>query len=210
MKYPDDFINKVIQGDCIEVMKQLPDKCIDLVLADPPYGMEFRSNYRHKKHDKIEGDERYPIEVLDELFRLAKRAVYVFCRWDNLVELPKPKSVLAWVKNNWSMGDLKHEHGRQWESICFYPQEEHEFITRIPDVIKEKRTGNNFHPTEKPVDLMTKILMANVGDVVLDPFCGSGSTLVAAKQLGRNYIGIEISERYCSIARERLRQDILL
>ena len=108
------------------------------------------------------------------------------------------------------MGDLQHEHGRQWEAIAFYPQSEHEFITRIPDVIKENRTGNTLHPTEKPIDLMKKILMANVGDVVLDPFCGSGSTLVAAKQLGRNYIGIEISEKYCKIAEERLRQEVLL
>ena len=210
MNYPNDFINKVIQGDCLEVMKDIPDKSIDLVLTDPPYGIEFRSNYRLKKHNKIIGDNRYPIEIFDELFRVAKRAVYVFCRWDNLAELPKPKSVLAWVKNNWSMGDLKHEHGRQWEAICFYPQEEHEFIKRIPDVVTGKRTGNNLHPTEKPIDVIGKIINANVGNLILDPFLGSGTTAVAAKQLKRNFIGIEISPDYCKIANERLRVETLL
>jgi len=206
----EEILNTVIQDDCLNVLKDLPDKCVDLVLTDPPYGMNFQSNYRHKKHDKIENDDEFPVEVLSELFRIAKRGVYVFCRWDNLKDLPPPKSVLAWVKNNWSMGDLLHEHGRQWEAICFYPQEQHEFVTRIPDVIHENRTGNNLHPTEKPIDLMKKILMANVGDTIFDPFAGSGSTLVAAKQLGRNFIGIELSEKYCEIARQRLRQDTLL
>ena len=209
MKYPEDFINQVIQGDCFEVMKLIPDKSIDLVVTDPPYGMNFQSNHRFKKYDKIEGDDKYPVEILAELFRVAKRAVYVFCRWDNLRELFPQKSVIAWVKNNWSMGDLLHEHGRQWEAICFYPQENHEFIKRIPDVIYANRTGNNFHQTEKPVELIAQIIAANVGETVLDPFLGSGTTAVAAKQLGRKFIGIEISEKYCKIARDRLRQEVL-
>ena len=203
-------INKIYQGDCLEILKGFDNKSVDIILTDPPYGMEFRSNHRYEKHAKIVGDDRYPVEILNEFFRIAKRAVYVFCRWDNLAELPKPTSVLAWVKNNWSMGDLQHEHGRQWEAIAFYPQAEHEFIKRIPDVIKSNRTGNNFHPTEKPIDLMEKIIQANVGDIILDPFCGSGSTLLACKRLKRNFIGIEIEPKYCEIAKQRLRQGILL
>lgn len=198
--------NKIYCGDCLDIMKDIPDKSIDLVLTDPPYGMNFQSNHRKTQHNKIENDDSFPLWIFKEFNRIAKRAVYVFCRWDNLVELPKPTSVLAWVKNNWSMGDLKHEHGRQWEAICFYPQEEHEFIKRIPDVIKANRTGNNLHPTEKPVDLMIQIIQANKGDVILDPFTGSGSTLVACQELHRNFIGIEISPEYCKIAEDRLKQ----
>ena len=198
--------NKIYCNDCLEVMKELPDKSIDLVLTDPPYGMNFQSNHRKTKHSKIENDDSFPLWIFEEFNRIAKRAVYVFCRWDNLRELPKPTSVLAWIKNNWSMRDLKHEHGRQWEAICFYPQEEHEFIKRIPDVIKANRTGNNLHPTEKPVDLMMQIVQANKGDLILDPFCGSGSTLVACQELHRRFIGIEISPDYVKIARERLKQ----
>jgi site-specific DNA-methyltransferase (adenine-specific) len=203
-------MNKIICGDCLEEMKGMADKSVDLIIADPPYGMEFRSNHRLKKHDKIYGDDRFPVEILKEFNRIAKRAVYVFCRWDNLAELPKPRSVIVWVKNNWSMGDLLHEHGRQWEAICFYPQDEHEFIKRIPDVIHADRTGNNLHPTEKPVELIEKIILANVGETILDPMCGSGTTCVAAQNLGRNFIGIEISPEYCKIAEQRLRQKPLL
>ena len=87
----EKYINQVIQGDCLEIMKQMPDKCIDLVVTDPPYGMEFQSNHRFKKYEKIEGDERYPVEIIEELKRIAKKAVYVFCRWDNLKDLPPPR-----------------------------------------------------------------------------------------------------------------------
>lgn len=204
MKYPDDYINKIICGDCLEAMKGIPDGAVDLVLTDPPYGIEFQSNYRTVKHDKIHNDSFFPLWIFDELKRVTSRAIYVCCRWDNLYVLPKPKSVIAWVKNNWSMGDLKHEHGRQWESVCFYPQENHEFKKRISDVIFANRTGNELHPTQKPVELMSTILSANIGDIVLDPFLGSGTTAVACRQLNRRFIGIEINPDYCKIARERL------
>lgn len=205
-----DGINQVICGDSLKLMKLMPDKCVDLVLTDPPYGMNFRSNYRKIKHLKIEGDDRFPVEIIDELKRISKRAVYVFCRWDNVKELPPPKSLLVWVKNNWSMGDLQHEHGRQWEAIAFYPQEEHEFIKRIPDVLTGTRSGNNLHPTEKPVDVILKILQANVGDVVFDPFMGSWTTARACLDLKRKFIGCELEEKYCKIGEQRLRQQILL
>lgn len=197
---------KLILGDCLEEMKKIPDKSIDLVLTDPPYGMNFVSNYRILKYDRIVGDDKYPKEILPEFFRVAKRAVYIFCRWDNLIELPKPKSVIAWVKNNWSMGDLKHEHGRQWEALLFYPQEDHEFIERIPDVIKCQRTDNILHPTQKPVGVVRRVIESNRGDTILDPFMGSGTTGVACKELGRNFIGIEISKKYFDIAERRINQ----
>lgn len=199
----------IIQGDCLEVMKTFADKSFDLVLTDPPYGMEFQSNSRFKKHDKIIGDDAFPLEAFQECLRIARKGVYVCCRWDNLEELPKPKSVLAWVKDNWSMGDLKHEHGRQWEAVAFYAMDEHKFIKRILDVIYAQRTGNVFHPTEKPTELFKQLIAANEGDSILDPFMGSGTTLLAAKYLNRNATGIEISEKYCEIARKRLSQEQL-
>jgi len=203
-------INKIHCGDCLELMKEIPDNTIDLVITDPPYGMSFQSNYRKEKHLKIEGDDELPIEAIKECIRIAKKACYVFCRWDNLRDMPQPRSVLCWVKNNWSMGDLEHEHGRQWEAICFYPKNEHEFIKRIPDVIKAERTENVLHPTEKPVKLIRVLIKANKGEVVLDPFCGSGTTAVACKQLGRDFIGIEIEPKYVEIANKRLAQSTLL
>jgi site-specific DNA-methyltransferase (adenine-specific) len=204
--YQDDSCT-IYCADCRDVLPELPK--VDLVLTDPPYGMEFQSNYRRVRHEKIHGDDNLPLDIIHECINISSCACYVFCRWDNLPDMPKPKSVLAWIKNNWSMGDLKHEHGRQWEACCFYPGPLHSFRKRIPDVIQRKRTGNVLHPTEKPLYLMTALIDANEGDLILDPFMGSGTTLRAAKDLGRKAIGIEISEEYCRIAVNRLRQEVL-
>ena len=197
----------IYHGDCREVLPTLGGG-IDLVITDPPYGMDFRSNHRIVRHEAIAGDHELPLDAILLAIGAAQRAAYVFCRWDNLTELPMPRSVLVWVKNNWSMGDLKHEHGRQWEAVAFYPKDGHEFINRIPDVIHADRTGNEMHPTQKPLSLLKTIIAANVGDVVLDCFMGSGTTLRAAKDLGRKAIGIEIYEPYCEIAAKRLSQKI--
>lgn len=181
---------------------------VDMVLTDPPYGIEFQSNHRIKKHMKIFGDESLPLDLIWLAISKGSNAAYIFCRWDNINQMPKPKSVIAWVKNNWSMGDLEHEHGRQWEAILFYPQNNHVFKKRLPDVILADRTGNNLHPTEKPIDLITKLIDCNECETILDPFMGSGTTLRAAKDLGRKAIGIEIEEKYCEIAVKRLQQEV--
>ncbi len=199
----------IYHGDCREIITNI-GKC-DLVVTDPPYGMEFQSNHRIQKHMKIQGDDRFPLELMYQIKLQSEYATYMFCRWDNLPEImsfDKPKSVLAWIKNNWSMGDLEHEHGRQWEAICFWPREKHKFIKRIPDVINADRTGNFDHPTQKPSGLIRLIIEANEGDIILDPFCGSGSTLEAARDSGRKAIGIEIEEKYCEIAAKRLQQEV--
>lgn len=193
--------------DCRELLSALERP--DLVITDPPYGMSFQSNYRKVKHSAVAEDDSAPIVTVRKFVELARNAAYVFCRWDNLNQFPIPSSLIAWVKNNWSMGDLKHEHGRQWEGCAFYPQLGHKFIKRIPDVIYADRTGNEFHPTQKPVGLLKSIIACNVGDVILDPFMGSGTTLIAAKELGRQAIGIELNESYCEIAVNRLRQEVL-
>jgi site-specific DNA-methyltransferase (adenine-specific) len=181
----------------------------DILCTDPPYGMSFQSNHRTVKHSSIIGDDSFDVPFIMSLVSRSVRASYVFCRWDNLTELPKPKSVLAWIKNNWSMGDLLHEHGRQWEACAFYAAPLHEFYKRIPDVIQANRTGNNLHPTEKPVILIETIIAANVGEVIFDPFSGGGATLVASKKLGRKAIGIEIEEKYCEIIANRMAQEVL-
>lgn len=203
--YYDQSGITIYHGDCLEIMPQLSK--VDLVLTDPPY-MEYQSNYRHLKHKRIEKPQNIFVTIR-ELIEMPLMASYIFSRWDLLYYMPKPKSLIAWVKNNWSMGDLKHEHGRQWEAICFYPNTNHEFNKRIPDVIHAKRTLNNLHPTEKPIDLLNKIILANKGDIILDPFMGSGTILRAAKDLGRKAIGIEIEEKYCEIAVKRLAQEVL-
>jgi site-specific DNA-methyltransferase (adenine-specific) len=140
---------------------------------------------------------------------MANCASYVFCRWDKIHLFNKPKSLIAWVKNNHSAGDLEHEHGRRWEAICFYPGRNHRFTKRPTDVIEIDRTANNRHPTEKPVGVMEKLISSNEGNIVFDPYCGSGSTLLAARNCARKSIGIEIEEKYCEIAANRCRQGVL-
>jgi len=103
------------------------------------------------------------------------------------------------------MGDLLHEHARQTELILFWPGDDHGWAQGRPkDVVYSARSGNNNHPTEKPVDLMLQVIKWTKG-VILDPFCGSGTTCVAAKKLGRRYIGIELDPKYAEIARQRVK-----
>ena len=208
------YINEIIQGDCLEVLAELPDKCVDCVITDPPYGMNYLSNwYKYKNpHGRIVGDYKFPTWVIDNSKRIARKAVLIFGRWENICDAKSPKSVIVWVKQNDTAGDLKHEYGRKWECIMFWPLEEHKFNGRPSDVYRCGRTGNKLHPTQKPVELLSWLIRHNsdVGDTILDPFLGSGTTVVAAKQLGRKFIGIEIEEKYCEIARQRLAQDILL
>jgi len=208
--YYDEGGIVLLHGDCLEMLPHFEPDSIDLVLTDPPYGMSFQSNRRLEKHDKIHNDDSLPIELINMAIDKASKAAFMFCRWDNIADMPKPKSVIAWVKNNWSMGDLKHEYGRQWEACLFYAKDGHEFTSRPVDVIHCPRTGNNLHPTEKPTELIKELLKHNKGNLILDPFLGSGTTAVAAKQLGRKCIGIELEQKYLDIAVDRLRQGVLL
>ena len=173
------------------------------VVSDPPYGMAFQSNHRTEQHRAIANDQDETLLKWACELRPAHSS-YLFCRWDNLPTVPKPKSCITWVKNNWSMGDLEHEHARQTEIALFYPGPEHDFPKGRPsDMIKAPRTGNDHHPTEKPVQLMMAMIEWTRG-TVLDPFMGSGSTGVAAARLGRPFIGVEIDPEYFEIACRRI------
>jgi site-specific DNA-methyltransferase (adenine-specific) len=175
----------------------------DTIITDPPYGIDFQSNYRKDKHLKIKDDHNIDL-LLWACGLEASHSKYIFCRWDNLQQVPKPKSCITWVKNNWSMGDLEHEHARQTEIALFYHHENHFFPSGRPaDVISAARTQNNFHPTEKPIYLMTRFVEWTDG-VIFDPFMGSGTTGVAAVQMGRKFIGIEREEKYFDIACRRI------
>ncbi len=203
MNYREEIIGdcRLILGDCREILPTLGK--VDAVVTDPPFGMNFRSNYRAQKHDIIIADNT------EDLLKWAcdietTHSKYIFHRWDNIPNLPKPKSLVTWVKNNWSMGDLEHEHGRQTEVCSFYLGSNHFFPSGRPsDVINAARTGNEFHPTEKPIHLMQTIVGWTYG-VVLDCFMGSGTTGVACVNLGRHFVGIEREPKYFDIACKRI------
>lgn len=192
---------RLILGDCREVLPHLG--AVGSVVSDPPYGMAFQSNHRVEKHLAIANDGN--TDLLKWTCEIAvEHSRYIFCRWDNVRDIPKPKSLVTWVKNNWSMGDLEHEHARQTEVAAFYPGPRHDFPKLRPtDVISAPRTGNSFHPTEKPVQLMEAFVEWTRG-VVLAPFMGSGTTGVACVKIGRPFIGIEVHEPYFDIAIKRI------
>ena len=209
-KYYEDDLATIYHGDCREVIDQIAP--LEIVVTDPPYGMEYHSgHYKYgNPHNKLTGDNCYPVDVVKKLMP-AKCCVYLFCRWDNFSELPSPKSFIVWAKNNWTAGDLEHAYGRMWEACLFYPGPDHKFNRRPADVIFCDRVApaNLLHPTEKPVNLLSQLISVNDGGFVFDPFMGSGSTLVAAKNLGRRSIGVEIDKKYCKIAADRLSQGVL-
>lgn len=192
-------------ADCMDIMPTL-DK-VDCVVTDPPFGMCFVSNFRRDetKHMPIANDKE--TKLLEWVCNYpVSHSKYIFCRWDNLKDITQPKSVITWVKDNHSMGDLNHEHGRQTELCLFYNGDNHFFPDKRPnDVIKCSRTGNKLHPTEKPVGLMDVIIKWTEGDVI-DPFMGSGITGVACAKMGRKFIGIELEEKYFDIACNRIRE----
>ena len=114
----EKYINKIVCADSLEIMRKLPDNCIDLILTDPPYGMDFQSNYRKQKHSKIENDKNVdwlPV-YLDEMQRLIKDDGHFYCFCSHhFIDVFKQeiekrfnyKSILIWEKNNHGSGDLK-------------------------------------------------------------------------------------------------------
>lgn len=188
-------------GDAREIVPTLDP--LEAIVSDPPYGMGFQSNHRTEQHAAIANDHDEEL-LLWACGVPASHSSYLFCRWDNLASVPKPKSAITWVKNNWSMGDLEHEHARQTEIALFYPGPGHFFPKGRPtDMIRAPRTGNEFHPTEKPVQLMRAFVEWTSGTVT-DMFMGAGSTGVACADLGRPFIGIELHEPYFDIACKRI------
>lgn len=210
------------QGDCLEIMKDIPDGSVDLVLTDSPYGIDFQSHYRKEMHPKIWNDKvlDWLEKYVDECFRILKdnTAVYFFCSWHNVdifkqsIEKKfKIKNILIWEKNNTSMGDLKASYAPKYEMIIF-AHKGRKLLNgfRYADIIKANRTGNKLHPTEKPVDLL-ELFIKNSSDenaVVFDGFMGSGSTGVACVNTNRNFIGIELDENYFNIAKERIEKEL--
>ena len=214
---------KLYQGDCLEIMGGIKDKSVDLIVTDPPYLMDYQSNRRKKedRFDKIKNDKgNYMLiqDYLEECHRIMKdnTAIYCFCSWHNIDFFKnefekhfKLKNILVWNKNNHGTGDLKGSYAPKHEFILFG----HKGRTllrekRIADVIDCPKISSNklTHPTEKPQDLLEIFIKqsSDEGSIIFDGFMGTGSCGMAAKKLNRNFIGIELDEKYFNIAKNRL------
>jgi len=208
MKYPDDFTNKIICGDCLEVMKEMPDECVDLILTDPPY-----PETGHFKNVDLS-------HLGKELFRIAKKNCFLVSDFfrQNLpfyLEIYKPflyfDLLSAFVVN--SMANCFFGMDRFIPSLVF-KKGEPKLKKKWSNVIQVTRSisdGRKYHPTEKYLNYYAFIIrmLTNENDVVFDSFLGSGTTAEACKLNKRNFIGIEINPEYCKIAEERLAQGVL-
>ena len=204
--------NRVIQGDCAAVLKTLPGGSVDFVLTDPPYFVRYRD-----RSGRTIRNDRFPGHILDafnDVYRVLKPnslcvSFYGWNRVDSFFSAWKgagftPVGHIVFRKTYASAQRfLRYSH----ESAYLLAKGRPELPTDPPsDVLPWKYTGNHNHPTEKAVDTLKPIIEAftKAGDVVLDPFAGSGSSLVAAALLRRQYLGIELEQKYCDHARRRL------
>lgn len=214
-------------GDCLELMKKIPDKSIDLVVTDPPYLISYKTNYRkdktHKFCTEINGDDDEELirNYMSECFRILKdnSAMYCFCSAKTLSTFTsisessgfKLKNTIIWVKNNWTAGDLKAQFGQQYEPLLLLNKGRKEFTgKRLTDVWMFNRVSGKslVHQNQKPVELIEQCILkhSNEGDIVFDGFLGSGTTAVACVNTNRHYIGFELDPRYYDIACKRLNE----
>jgi DNA modification methylase len=209
--------NKIIQEDCIKVLRRLPNNCIDLIITDPPYG----DNIAYGWHNKIIKNNENPLincSALVEFYRVLKKnsSVYIFTNWKHYSFLTEfiirytkfnIRHLVVWKKHNFGLGwAFRH----QYELILVLEKGKPKYhLTNFSDVQTCSHINHNSenHPHEKPVDLITKMILhsSKEGDIILDPFCGSGSVCVACQQTRRKWIGIELDEKYAKMARERIR-----
>ncbi len=203
-------VNKIICGDCLEILKDFPDDCVDLVLTDPPYGRRITKkdnqfgNAIHKSYKATmdSWDDKPPTRQGFEVI-VAKSANSIIFG-GNYFELPVSEKWLVWDKvGNFNFNNPFSDCELIWTSYTGVIQK---YIVIQQGYVRDEKEPR-VHPCQKPILLMVKILQdfSKPNDLILDPFCGSGTTCVAAKMLGRRYIGIDISEEYCEIARQRIR-----
>ena len=210
---------KIYNDDCLNVMNEINCDGVDLIVTDPPYMINYRSDYRKNKYNRIKNDKD-SYNLISEYFKKCNEilkdnsAIYCFCSWHNVdffkqefEKYFKLKNIIVWNKNNTSMGDLKGSYAPKHEFILF-GHKGRRLIEgfRYPDVLDFKRTNNKLHPTQKPIDLLEVLIKTSSkeGDVVFDGFMGSGSTGVACLKNNRNFIGVELDEKYFEIAKNRI------
>ena len=213
MSLSTSFLDQVISGDCLTVLPQLPDASVDLVLTDPPYLVRYQS--RDGRRIANDDTDAWLLPAFTEAYRVLKADRYFvsFCGFtqaERFLSAWKAAGFrvlehLVWRKRYpSSTGFVRRYHEQAYLLAKGTPRRP---PMLLPSVLEWRYTGNTLHPTQKPVGALMPLVMAfsQIGDVVLDPFAGAGSTAVAAVMLGRNYIAIELSDEYARLARDRLR-----
>jgi site-specific DNA-methyltransferase (adenine-specific) len=237
MNLPDHYLNSFRQGDCFEELEKLPDECVDLVLTDPPYGIDYQSNRRvaREKLPKFANDVdlSWVDGWVDQIHRVLRndRHFYCFTRFDMyplfyaaVSRKFKVKNCLIWVKNNHGSGDLNGSYAPQCEMIIFAVKGKRDLNgPREADVLHCDNVPSAYrhHATQKPVELLRQLIEKSTepGEVVLDPFAGVGSTGLAcldvrrdhSDQKDRTYLLFELNPAFVEKGIKTLgKQEILL
>lgn len=210
--YEDEWVT-LYHGDCLQITEWL---AADVLVTDPPYGMAYSSGMNRDRRNAKPGQpiaSDHSTDARDAALVLwGGRPALMFGRWDQ----PRPAATrarLIWDKTPCGfMGDLSLPWGPAEEEIYVigsgFSGKREANILRAP-MLMSADADRPAHPTPKPLGLMQALIAKCPPGTIADPFAGSGSTLVAAKALGRKAIGVELEERYCEIAARRLAQDVL-
>lgn len=219
-------IDVIYNEDCLEGMKRIPDKSIDLILTDPPYLCNYsRHDNKSRFSKKIMNDENTSTNekmittYLQECYRIMKddTAIYCFCNYKKVDFFKRQmenagfnlKNIIIWDKQRNGMGDLSTTFAYSYEFILFASKGQPKIRgKRIPDVWQFARVKPNeqVHQNQKPLDLLHQCIEKSTDEnaIIFDGFMGSGSTCVAAVNTNRHYIGFELDEKYFDIACQRL------
>jgi DNA modification methylase len=209
-----EFVNKIIHGDCTQVMKAMPSESVDLILTDPPYLANYTSRDGRSCPNDDPHDAWWVKPAYAQMYRLLKPGSFLISFY-GLFQVEKfmaawkaagfrPVGHFVFVKEYASSQYFTKMHHEN----AYLLAKQHPPVQVVPpvDVRQWKYTGNELHPTQKAPAMLAELIQAfsKGGDIVLDPFCGSGSTLIAAKALGRRYSGIEIDAAYIDTARKQV------
>jgi len=210
-----EMLNGVTRGDCVDVMKGMPSRSVDLILTDPPYLVRYVD--RSGRSVRNDDNEAWLKPAFSEMHRVLKDgqfcvSFYAWNKADRFMEAWRAAGfriaghIVFPKKYASSSRFMKYQHEQAYLLVkgnATLP------ASPPPDVIPWTYTGNKLHPTQKPVGIFTPLIAAftKPGDTVLDPFCGSGSTLVAARDMGRCFAGIELDPVHHLTASTRLRDE---
>lgn len=213
-------LNKIYQGDCLEIMKDWPDSCVDVVITDPPYGEKTHAGARTG-----EGREKlitfssvtpeYMVDLARRLCFLSRRWVIMTCDWRHCAEIEKqcPEIFIragVWIKPNPMPQMTGDRPSTGWEAIAILHRKgKKSWNGRGGSAVFNFNKISGEHPTQKPLDFIVRLvhLFSNEGEIILDPFCGSGTTLVAAHKMDRSFVGIEMDEKYVALTKDRIRAE---
>jgi len=213
MSVLEEWMNTVQCMDCLEGMKQLPDGCVDLVVTDPPYGINkdfgYRDNWRPDAtvwrvcFDKLRDDSFLVLTVsnrhLPFWFDNLERAGFEYAH-----------TGVYWNRCR-AGGNCYGRFAYAWEPILYFAKGNIPKLRKrmLTDIFSHTGKTISSHPTEKDFQTWKKMIDLMEGDTILDPFMGSGTTALACKQLGRRFIGFEINPKYVEICNQRLAQEVM-